>query len=124
MGVISLDQAEPSMVLANPVTDKTGRLLIPAGKVLSERHLESLRMWGISTVDVEGSSPELSETEPLDPEMVMEAEAYMAQHFGGNDLRHPFMSALSRYCVHRKARALQDTRTSAGSTVPETAHGR
>ena len=120
MGVISLDQAEPSMVLASPVTDKTGRLLIPAGKVLSERHLESLRMWGGSTVDVGGSSPQLSDTEPLDPERIMEAEAYMAQYFGDNDLRQPFMSALSRYCVHRKARALQE----AGPSTQEATHGR
>ncbi len=122
MGVISLDHAEPSMVLASPVKDKTGRLLIPAGKVLSERHIESLRMWGISTLEVEGADQREADDAPIDPELIMEAEKLMAGHFGTNDLTHPFMRALSSFCVQRKARSLEERGTSSVSTG-ESPHG-
>lgn len=124
MGVISLDHAEPSMVLAEPVKDRNGRLLIPAGNVLSERHIESMRMWGIMSLSVEGASPGADEGDQIDPEVVMEAEESVGGLFSTNDLTHPFVSALSRYCVRRKAQDLHKGRTAQPPIRQEGTDGR
>ena len=123
MGVITLDQAAPAMVLAAPVKDRAGRLLVREGTELSDRHLESLRMWGISHIEIEGAAPEVSDSEPVDPALVSEAEKAVAKLLGNNDLTHPFMNALSQYCVERKVRSLQSDRAPGTAPGEEANHG-
>jgi hypothetical protein len=123
MAVISIEQAEPSMVLSGPVKDRAGRLLIPTGKVLSSRHIESLKMWGVATLEVEGPERLSEEQGQMDPELVMEAERMVADLFSSNDLTHPFINALARYCVNRTARDLQNREKAGLHTDQEVACG-
>ncbi len=40
-------------VVAESVSDRSGKLLVGAGEVLSEEHLQNLRAWGVTDVLVE-----------------------------------------------------------------------
>lgn len=47
-----LDATQPGCVLAAPVVDGNGSVLLPAGLALTEAHLESLRRRGIEHLTV------------------------------------------------------------------------
>lgn len=47
-----LDATLPGTVLAAPVTDANGAVLLPAGLALTEAHLDSLRRRGIESLTV------------------------------------------------------------------------
>jgi hypothetical protein len=51
--LINIEDAIPGMVLAEPVRDATGRLLVTRGAALSRRLQRQLRLWGIAVVAVE-----------------------------------------------------------------------
>jgi hypothetical protein len=97
------------MVLAEGVMDQRGRLLIPAGKEISERYLDALPKWGITHVEIEGedtgSEDEMSEA--VEPWAVSKAMEVVDEHFLLANRSHPVMKELSEICVHRKAREIQ-----------------
>jgi hypothetical protein len=66
-------------------------------------------MWGVSHVEVDGTDRPERAQDPVSLELVVKAEKAVAALFGVNDLTHPFMNTLSRYCVERKTRALQES---------------
>lgn len=45
-------ELEPGLVVAAPVHDRSGRLLVPAGMTLQGKHLRILRAWGVPEVEV------------------------------------------------------------------------
>ncbi len=59
---VPFETLEPGMVLAEPVLNRMGQILLSKGSELSPRHLTVLRTWGISAVVIEGE-----ETEGRDP---------------------------------------------------------
>lgn len=107
MAYLTVDQVREGMVLAAPVTDRRGRLLIPAGKELTERHVEALRMWGVSHVEIDGDGPDAEES-GFDPEVQAEAERRVAERFGDARGRHAFLDALFTHAVAAEARALHE----------------
>lgn len=109
MAVLSVDQAEPGMVLAAAVTDRQGRLLIPQGKELSERHVEALKMWGVTHVEVDGGEP-ADQYGAVDPDCLREAQQRLESHFVRAGMPHPFLDLLFEVCVNREARKLQKNR--------------
>jgi hypothetical protein len=42
------------MVLAESVSTFRGRLLLPAGTTLTDKHIEKLKAWGVSEAEIEG----------------------------------------------------------------------
>lgn len=107
MAYLTVDQVREGMTLGAPVTDRRGRLLIPAGKELSERHVEALRMWGVSHVEIEGDDPGAEDT-GIDPETQAEAERRVAERFGAAQGTHPFIDALFTHAVATEARSLHE----------------
>lgn len=113
MPVIPIDRAEVGMVLAEPVKDRRGRLLLPAGRVLEERYLEALPMWGVSHVAVEGeggggeaSAPPVFR-ETLQPWALAQATHELEELFAHANRSHPLLAFLHRSRVLRRALALQ-----------------
>lgn len=109
MAVVAVDKIQPGAVLAAEVHDCNGRLLIPSGKELSERHLDALRMWGVTHCEIEGDGPEEDETAQLDPEVLAEAGEVVDALFLHNADRadHPFLVQLRDASLLRVARGLQ-----------------
>jgi hypothetical protein len=97
------------MVLAEGVTDRRGRLLIPAGRALEERHLDALPMWGISQVVVEGGDPgeEAEALGPLDSCCVHQAQEEVEPLFRLANLEHPAMKVVWSARIKRRAQELQ-----------------
>lgn len=108
MAVIPVDKARIGVVLAAPISDRRGRLLMPAGKTLSEKHLDALPMWGISHIEIEGEDGlEEGLQEELAPWAVAQAGEEMAHRFLYADLTDPAMKELNALAVHRRALQLQ-----------------
>ncbi len=101
---LSLDDLRPDMVLAAAIHDSGGRLLVPAGIALTDKHLRLFQMWGIADAEVEGEGAGAPEEEPLDAASLSAAEAELRPHFRHADLSHPVVAAVFRYCVTAAAR--------------------
>jgi hypothetical protein len=54
MPILSLDQAKPGMILAEPVFTHQERLLMEAGRRLTQKNLRVFKSWGVATVAVKG----------------------------------------------------------------------
>ncbi len=52
------------MTLAAPVHDRSGRLLIPAGMTLQDKHLRVLQAWGVSEVRIQDGDPPATDPDP------------------------------------------------------------
>jgi hypothetical protein len=106
MGLIRLDDAQPGMVLATEVRDRTGRLLMTGGQELTDRALRIFRMWGVVEIDVQGAGAE-AEGEglrpELDPAIAERAQAQAEELFRHTDRRHPVVVELFRLATRRIA---------------------
>ncbi len=105
MPIVSVDQATPGMVLSNPVTDRRGRLLIPAGLALSEKHVNALKMWGIVSLDIEGDE-EVEVVVNVSPEALEAARAELMPLYRHTDLDHPFVHKLFEHKAQHRAREI------------------
>ena len=106
MALVIADQVRPGMVVATEVVDRRGRLLIPAGSELSEQHVQALRMWGVTHLEVEGDGFEDDPPVDEDPEVVAAAEAAVDSILQLNAPAHPFIAVLRKIAVKRQAEAL------------------
>jgi hypothetical protein len=56
MPILILDDVKPGMTLAQPVYTHQDRLLLEAGRRMSEKHLRIFKSWGVAAVAVKGSA--------------------------------------------------------------------
>lgn len=110
MATIDVSQAEAGMVLAADILDKRGRLLVPAGKELSEKHVRALPAWGVSRIEVEGD--DIAGAIELEPWALQEATAEVDTLFSRVNREHPLFQGLTEVCVERFALALQESKGS------------
>jgi hypothetical protein len=104
----------PGSVLAEDVRDRTGRLLLPAGLPLKERHLRILMTWGVTEVVAwceggdthvgkEDARPVVQADGEGDPRCREQAEEVAREAFRHSDLDMPVMQALYDASVRRLA---------------------
>lgn len=104
--MVAVDDLEAGMVLADEVRDQQGRLLMPSGTELTDRHLRAFQMWGIMTVRIRsGDGTEPAET-PLSPEALAAGRAVVLDRLRDTDPAHPFIAELVDRCAEREARRL------------------
>jgi hypothetical protein len=101
---VTLEQLRPDMVLATDVADNAGRLLLPAGTALTEKHVRYCQMWGILELEIEAEAgadvaPDVAE----DPTRLAAAASVLAPRFARVDLDHPVMASLFRHVVRNQA---------------------
>lgn len=101
MRSINVERAQEGMVLAAPVIDRRGRLLIPVGATLSERHVKALLVWGVPKIEVEGAEPEGEAPAAPSPEALAKAEAAVEQRFAVVGTGHPFLEQLKACAIER-----------------------
>jgi hypothetical protein len=53
---LSLGRLKPGMVLAEPVHNFQGMLLLDSGATLTGKHIQILKSWGVTKISVEGES--------------------------------------------------------------------
>ena len=105
MRYVTVERAQPGMVLAAAVTDRRGRLLIPADAMLSDRHIQALQMWGIGRIEVVGDEPDEPPLPELAPEEIARIEAEVDARFTDEHRAQPFMRALRDCAVARALRS-------------------
>ncbi|MDA1109181.1 MAG: hypothetical protein O3A78_05105 [Nitrospinae bacterium] len=96
---------QPGMVVARDVKDLHGRLLVPAGAKTSAKHLNVLKIWGVSEVFINGDSKLEKKADPLDaldPRQRKQIEEEMQTLFCRHDLNDPVIKELMDICIHRK----------------------
>lgn len=107
MALLHIDNLAPGMVLSRDICDRSGRMLLPAGAELTEKHFAIFRMWGILEAEVVGEEPSEETTvtlqEELDPALVAEAREKVEWLFAHNDREHPAVRELMRICTSRRA---------------------
>jgi hypothetical protein len=102
---VSVDDLEVGMVLAEDVHDQQGRLLLPSGSELTERHLRAFQMWGIISVKIRGNGEEAPEP-VVSPEILAEADRRIRERFRLHDLEQPVIAEVFRFAVDREARLI------------------
>ncbi len=108
MGRIPVSALKPGMVLDAEVRDRNGRLLLDAGKQISERHLRIFKIWSVVDVAVRDLEEAEEEEEPRvergDDALLSAVQRYQKARFVYNDLSHPACAELYRICVERYVR--------------------
>lgn len=107
LALLHIDNLVPGMILSSDVCDRSGRLLLPAGAELTEKHFSIFRMWGVLEAEVVGDDPCEDETdvprEELDPALVAAVRKEVEGLFVHNDRSHPAIKELMRICISRRA---------------------
>jgi hypothetical protein len=106
MSRLPLDQVSPGMVLAGDARDRQGRLLLPAGRELCRRTLDSLRFWGVQSLDVVGGVVAPGPEVQVSPGLMERAQTEVASHFANAGPPHPFLDLLRSLAVERRAREM------------------
>ena len=107
MGLISINDLQPGMVLAAEVNDRSGRMLLAAGNEITEKHLRIFKRWGVVEVDVAGTDQASvdqivdSETDAVALEEAERRADDLFRHTAADD---PVIRELRRLAVRRMTR--------------------
>lgn len=97
MTKLRVDDLKTGMVLSCDLKTDDGRLLLPCGVELEEKHLQLLHRLGFDEVEVEAAQAE------LDEETLLEIEDYVRDYFLYSDPDHPAVMELFRIALDRTA---------------------
>jgi hypothetical protein len=105
MAKVRIKYLKLGMVLASHARDPNGRLLLPAGEEITDKHIRTLKAWGIAEVDIEGNKDEVSplsgSKEGSVPNQVKEE---VDELFRYSNRKHPAIKELVELCILRKAK--------------------
>jgi hypothetical protein len=88
------------MVLAADIIDSGGRLLLPVGTTLSEKHLRFCQMWGVLEAEIVAGEDELEPEETTDPAQLEAARTAVLPRFRHVDPSHPVIDVLLHHAIH------------------------
>ncbi len=110
MRQVSLHDLTTGVTVARDVYDSHGRLIVPGGAVLTDRHLRGLKMWGVSDVAIEnGGEPDVAPTgETLPPELANQVEQWVRVRFSVAGVDHLMLRLLFDHVLDHMLR--QDPR--------------
>ena len=104
MPMITLENLEPGMVLADAVRDRNGRVLLGEGIEIEAKHLLIFRTWGIVEAAIVGEDG--SDTSVLPDTVTVEkldqAKRRLLPLYCHTDLEHPAVCELLRLAVIRE----------------------
>lgn len=106
MGIISIEEIRPGMVLEKDLRDRSGLILLGAGQEITEKHLKIFRMWGIVEAEIQGVTREETfsqVTSQLDPLLIQEAETQLREEFRHTNLKNPFIKEIFRLVALKRA---------------------
>jgi len=115
--LVSFDKLEPGMEVARDIINVNGAVLLAAGNLLTDRHLRTLRAWGVDVVHIKESNS--GEEEPaggaeVTPGIRSEAQEAVAVRFKHVTSQHWAVEAVKELAIRRAAARL------AGSSKPST----
>lgn len=99
------------MLLAADLLDLRGRVLIPAGAELKEKHVRALPAWGVTRVDVQGAEADAAPA--VDEAALAAAASQLEQLFSLANVAHPAIVGLRASCTTRAAVRIQAAKVGA-----------
>jgi len=84
MGMLSINDLKAGMVLAQPVQNRHGAVILGKGNVLTEKHINSFKTWGITGVsirDIDSDQVIQQEMEALPNDVVESIERKLDELF-------------------------------------------
>ena len=122
MGIISVAELKPDMVLAEDLANLGGRFLLSKGTKLTPKHLLILKMWGVIEANIENVKRVDIESDAiaeLDPAIIEEVRQSLTGPFQHTDLEHPAVRELFRICCIREGRKRSGARHKRKVRIPE-----
>lgn len=101
MRLIVIEDLQPGMILHKPATNPKNQVLLGAGIAVTEKHIETLRNFGVVEVAVEGEAPV---EPPIDPRLLEEVESVMRPAFSRANLKHPAVQEIYREALKARLR--------------------
>ncbi len=101
--IVFIADLKTGMELERDVKGASGRLLLPAGTVLSEQHLRVFNIWGVSEVEVKDTGLELNtdEDESVDPALLKLASEHADKLFTYAEMSIEPVTVLKQLSVRR-----------------------
>jgi hypothetical protein len=104
MPKLFIEELAAGMELDVPVKDQFGLVLFQKGTALTEKMIQTLKMWGISEVTI--TSESIGESKPeaasVDPAVYSAISASVGRHFRHSNPSGMFVKELIRHILHRR----------------------
>ncbi len=103
--MMQIEQVQPGMTLHSDIHDTSGRLLTKADTVLTEKHIKTLKTWGVTQAQIKDDK-EQSEAQTPDQIIPSDAEIEQAKEmasylFSQTNRDHPVMQQLLSISVQQ-----------------------
>ena len=106
MVVLNINDIGEGMELAEDIFNLNGRILLKAGFIITQRHIQALRAWGIAEANIRGverdnlDEPSLA---AVDPEEIARIDQDLTYFFRKTDLENPIVAEIYRLVRRREA---------------------
>lgn len=116
MGIVHVDNLKSGMILASDLLDAKGRFLLKSSTILQDKHIQTLKIWGITEADIVGfDQQKAAEIAPqYATEVLNKCESYVSKLFIYSNSEHEAIRELKRLRVLHLARKLTE-----GENLPE-----
>ncbi len=107
VGRIKASDLAPGMVLAGDLYSRQGRMLLPQGAVIEDKHLRILKIWGVTEAEVAGLAADASPPAPfldISPEAFQLADEYLTPWFCQAGLDAEPVQEIYTHCLIRTAK--------------------
>jgi len=97
--IVKAHDLKPGMILVKEIQNHSGRKLLPAGILITEKHILSLKAWGIAEAEVQTTATGLHSTpeaEQIDPEKLAKVNIEIEGLFRFSNQEHPAVLELMR----------------------------
>ena len=84
MGILNINDLKAGMVLAQSAVNKHGTTILAEGNVLTEKHINSFKTWGVTEVDIKNIDSDQvvkKEMEALSDDIVESIERELDEFF-------------------------------------------
>lgn len=108
MSRVKIDALKTGNILAEDIRNANGRFLLGKGVIIEPTHLRVLKIWGITSAEIEGGpeDPSVAFPEAIDPALLRAADEYARRSFCLANLDHPCMQEILDICTRRQARKM------------------
>ena len=99
MPIVKTHDLMPGMTLLQEIQNHSGRKLLPAGTLITEKHILNLKAWGISEASIKVGGVESGsavESNKFDPQKLAKAEKEVGTLFCLSNQDHPAVIELMR----------------------------
>jgi hypothetical protein len=101
---IPLEQALPGMVLAKAVANANGRVLLPAGCEISDKHIKAMKMWGVTDLSINSDATGESGATSVSPAKLEAAALALAEAFRHANMEAAVMDEVYKAAIDYHAR--------------------